>query len=150
MIKIKNLDHITEAPETYGYISLGTLCVNRDTGDLIDMLRPSIYKGECESSGKSFDLYLFKIGTTGSYAVLGDLTCVPGNTLVDNQELLEALKNELESRMLYLNNDYLRTEQNIFTPLPTSNGISTGIYTSSGTKFVSDPTENFTFNANRL
>lgn len=147
MIKIKNLDHITEAPETYGYISLGTLCVNRDTGDLIDMLRPSIYKGECESSGRAFDLYLFKIGTTGSYSVLGDLTCVPGNTLVDNQELLEALKNELESRMPYLNNDYLKTEQNIFEPL---NGVSTGIYTSSGTKFVSDPTKNFTFNANRL
>lgn len=147
MIKIKNLDHITEAPETYGYISLGTLCVNRDTGDLIDMLRPSIYKGECDSSGKAFDLYLFKIGTTGNYAVLGDLTCVPGNTLVDNQELLEALKNELESIMPYLNNDYLRTEQNIFEPL---NVVSTGIYTSSGTKFVSDPTENFTFNANRL
>lgn len=110
------------------------------------MLRPSIYKGECESSGKAFDLYLFKIGTTGNYAVLGDLTCVPGNTLVDNQELLEALKNELESRMLYLNNDYLRTEQNIFEPL---NVVSTGIYTSSGTKFVSDPTKNFTFNANR-
>lgn len=147
MITIKKLDHITEAPETYGYISLGTLCVNRDTGDLIDMLRPSIYKGECESSGKEFDLYLFKIGTTGNYAVLGDLTCVPGNTLVDNQELLEALKNELESIMPYLNNDYLRTEQKIFEPL---NVVSTGIYTSSGTKFVSDPTKNFTFNANRL
>ena len=147
MIKIKKLDRITEAPETFGYISLGTICINRDSGDLIDMLRPGIYKGECESSGKEFDLYLFKIGSTGNYAVLGDLTCVPGNTLVDNQELLEALKNELESIMPYLNNDYLRTDQNIFEPL---NVVSTGICTSSGTKFVSDPTENFTFNANRL
>ena len=142
MIKIKNLYYIIEAPETYGYISLGTLCVNRGIGDLIDLLRPSIYKGECESSGKSFDLYLFKIGTAGNYAVLGDLTCIPGNTLVDNQELLEVLKNELESRIPYLNNDYLRTEQNIFDPF---NGVSTEIYTPSGTKIVSDPTKNFTF-----
>lgn len=160
MITIKNLDPITEAPETYGYISLGTLCINRDTGDIIDMLRPGIYKGECDSSGKAFDLYLFKIGTTGSYSVLGDLTCVPGNTLVDNQELLETLKNELEARTSYLNNDYLKTtldpSQDIYsfssimkssylplTSCPTT-GVASGAY-AQGTTDVSDPTKNFTF-----
>lgn len=168
MITIKKLDRITEAPETYGYISLGTLCVNRDTGDLIDMLRPSIYKGECDSSGKAFDLYLFKIGSTGGYAVLGDLTCVPGNTLVDNQELLEALKNELEVRTSYLNNNYLKVtldpSQDIYsspsimkvpylplTSCPTT-GVASGVY-AQGTTTVSGPTKNFTFkvdHANRL
>ena len=160
MITIKNLDHITEAPETFGYISLGTLCINRDAGDLIDMLRPSIYKGECESSGKEFDLYLFKIGTTGNYAVLGNLTCIPGNTLVDNQELLEALKNELESIMPYLNNNYLKAtldpSQDIYsspsimrapylplTSCPTT-GVASGVY-AQGTTTVSGPTKNFTF-----
>ena len=161
MITIKNLDPIKEAPETYGYISLGTLRINRDTGDIIDMLRPGIYKGECDSSGKAFDLYLFKIGATGSYAVLGDLTCVPGNTLVDNQELLEILKNELEARTSYLNTDYLKTtldhpSQDIysspsimkapylpFASCPTT-GVDSGVY-AQGTTTVSGPTKNFTF-----
>lgn len=160
MITIKNLDPITEAPETFGYISLGTLCINRDAEHLIDMLRPGIYKGECDSSGKTFDLYLFKIGATGSYAVLGDLTCVPGNTLVDNQELLETLKNELEVRTSYLNNNYLKAtldpSQDIYsspsiikapylplTSCPTT-GVASGVY-AQGTTTISDPTKNFTF-----
>lgn len=136
MITIKNLDPITEAPETYGYISLGTLGVNRYTRDLVDMLRPSIYKGECDSSGKVFDLYLFKIGATRNYAILGDLTCIPGNTLIDNQELLEALEKKLEAKEWYL-----EKEHNIYNRLnlPTINGASTSIY-SPGNTTILDPT----------
>lgn len=143
MITIKNLDPITEAPETYGYISLGTFKSNPD-----DLVKPGIYKGECESSGKSFDLYLFQIGYTGNYTILGDLTCIPGNTLVDNQEIIEALEKKLEAEeMLRLSKYYLKMEHDIYNPLPstTINGVSTG---TQGTTTISSQTKNFIFKVN--
>lgn len=96
MIEVLNIkEYDGELPNTYGYISLGNIVIpNTYSGDLY--LQSSYFRAECKLGKKDFGLIICRLGNYSNIAiVLGDLPDIPGNLLIDQTELFNNLKIEL-------------------------------------------------------
>lgn len=81
-------------PNTYGYISLGGFKL---PDEFKEGVQNDYYKATCKIDEKKVDLIIVQAGYfCNSVIVLGDLTNIPGNFLVDQEELYTALKNKME------------------------------------------------------
>lgn len=95
MIEVINLMPYQEKiPNTYGYISLGGFELPKKFDKTLYYLE-DYFKAICKVDNKEFDLIIVH-GSSNQAIVLGDLTNIPGNLLVDQEELYSELKKKLE------------------------------------------------------
>jgi hypothetical protein len=81
--------------KTYGYISLGEFELPFVYQSRTD-LRGGHFEATCKLRDKTFDIFIIQVGFYQQSAlVLADLTNMPGDLLVDQEELFKLLKNEL-------------------------------------------------------
>lgn len=94
MIKVINFEGFKEQlPNTYGYISLGGFKLP----DEFNYIQSAYYKATCKIGERTVDLIIVQAGYfSDSVIVLGDLTNIPGEFLVDQKELYMALEIEME------------------------------------------------------
>lgn len=97
MIEIINFEDIQgQIPNTYGYFSLGGFKFPDKFKESI-YIQSSYYKVKCKVGDKIVDLIVVQTGYfSDSAIVLGDLTNIPGDFLVDQEELYTALKDKIE------------------------------------------------------
>lgn len=102
MIEIIDFGDFKEKiPNTYGYISLGEFKLP-DEFEYIQ--KDYYYKATCKIGEKTIDLIVVQI--YNSATVLGDLTNIPGNFLVDQEELYTALRNKIKELTLRINDQW--------------------------------------------
>ena len=95
MIEVINLMPYQEKiPNTYGYISLGGFELPKKFDKTLYYLE-DYFKAICKVDNKEFDLIIVH-GRSNQAIVLGDLTNIPGNLLVDQEELYSELKKKIE------------------------------------------------------
>ena len=95
MIEVINLMPYQEKiPNTYGYISLGGFELPKKFEKTLCYLE-DYFKAICKVDNKEFDLIIVH-GGSNQAIVLGDLTNIPGNLLVDQEELYSELKKKIE------------------------------------------------------
>ena len=95
MIEVINLMPYQEKiPNTYGYISLGGFELPKKFDKTLYSLE-DYFKAICKVDNKEFDLIIVH-GRSNQAIVLGDLTNIPGNLLVDQEELYSELKKKIE------------------------------------------------------
>ena len=97
MMILENLKRVDKVPNTYGYISLGNFCLNYDKLLSIysEFFTGSIYSMIWNFNNKKFEIYAIPIGS-GIYFVLGNIDCLPGELLVNPEEILSDIRKELE------------------------------------------------------
>jgi hypothetical protein len=97
MIEVINFEDFKEQiPNTYGYISLGGFKLPDEFKKSI-YIQSDYYKATCKVEEKTVDLIIAQTGYfSNSVIVLGDLTNIPGEFLVDQEELYTALEIEME------------------------------------------------------
>lgn len=98
MIEIIDFKDIQEQiPDTYGYISLGGFKFPDKFKESI-YIQNGYYKATCKIGEKTVDLIIVQTGYfSDSAIVLGDLTNIPGEFLVDQEELYKALFDKIDS-----------------------------------------------------
>ena len=95
MIEVINLMPYQEKiPNTYGYISLGGFELPKKFDKTLYSLE-DYFKAICKVDNKEFDLIIVH-GRSNQAIVLGDLTNIPGNLLIDQEELYSELKEKIE------------------------------------------------------
>lgn len=95
MIEVINLMPYQEKiPNTYGYISLGGFELPKKFDKTLYSLE-DYFKAICKVDNKEFDLIIVH-GRSNQAIVLGDLTNIPGNLLIDQEELYHELKEKIE------------------------------------------------------
>lgn len=97
MIEVLNFKSFPfkEDLKTYGYISLGEFELPFTYQCRTD-LRGGHYEATCKLRDKTFDIIIIQVGFYQQSAlVLADLTNMPGDLLIDSEELFKLLKNEL-------------------------------------------------------
>ena len=95
MIEVINLMPYQEKiPNTYGYISLGGFELPKKFDKTLYYLE-DYFKAICKVDNKEFDLIIVH-GRSNQAIVLGDLTNIPGNLLIDQEELYYELKEKIE------------------------------------------------------
>ena len=95
MIEVINLMPYQEKiPNTYGYISLGGFELPKKFDKTLYSLE-DYFKAICKVDNKEFDLIIVQ-GRYNQAIVLGDLTNIPGNLLIDQEELYYELKEKIE------------------------------------------------------
>lgn len=95
MIEVINLMPYQEKiPNTYGYISLGGFELPKKFDKTLYYLE-DYFKAICKVDNKEFDLIIVH-GRSNQAIVLGDLTNIPGNLLIDQEELYYKLKEKIE------------------------------------------------------
>ena len=95
MIEVINLMPYQEKiPNTYGYISLGGFELPKKFDKTLYSLE-DYFKAICKVDNKEFDLIIVH-GRSNQAIVLGDLTNIPGNLLIDQEELYYELKEKIE------------------------------------------------------
>lgn len=95
MIEVINLMPYQEKiPNTYGYISLGGFELPKKFDKTLYYLE-DYFKAICKVDNKEFDLIIVH-GRYNQAIVLGDLTNIPGNLLIDQEELYYELKEKIE------------------------------------------------------
>lgn len=95
MIEVINLIPYQEKiPNTYGYISLGGFELPKKFDKTLYSLE-DYFKAICKVDNKEFDLIIVH-GRSNQAIVLGDLTNIPGNLLIDQEELYSELKKKIE------------------------------------------------------
>lgn len=96
-----------EIPNTYGYISLGGFKFPEEFKKTV-YIQSDYYKATCKVGGKIIDLIIAQTGYfCNSAIVLGDLTNIPGDFLIDQEELHVALRNKIEESAQRINIDQL-------------------------------------------
>lgn len=97
MIEVINFEDFKgQIPNTYGYISLGGFKLPDEFKKSI-YIQSDYYKATCKVEEKTVDLIIAQTGYfSNSVIVLGDLTNIPGEFLVDQEELYTALEIEME------------------------------------------------------
>ena len=95
MIEIINLEEFKKGqiPNTYGYISLGGFKFPEEFKKTV-YIQSDYYKATCKVGEKIIDLIIAHF--CNSAIVLGDLTNIPGDFLIDQEELHVALRNKIE------------------------------------------------------
>ena len=95
MIEVINLMPYQEKiPNTYGYISLGGFELPKKFDKTMYSFE-DYFKAICKVDNKEFDLIIVH-GRSNQAIVLGDLTNIPGNLLIDQEELYYELKEKIE------------------------------------------------------
>ena len=99
---ITKFKSISELPNTYGYISLGNFSCGPDIFGV-----NAYFKASCKIKEKCFDLIIITSGTLLDIQalVLGDLTNIPGDLLVNNEELFKNLKEYIKQDKPVWKND---------------------------------------------
>lgn len=107
MIEIINLEDFKgEIPNTYGYISLGGFKLPDEFKESI-YIKSDYYKATCIVEDKKVDLIIVQTGYfCNSAIVLGDLTNIPGNLLIDQEELYAALIDKINKLNPNINNPW--------------------------------------------
>lgn len=97
MIEVINFEDFKgQIPNTYGYISLGGFKLPDEFKESV-YIQSDYYKATCRVGEKEVDLIIAQTGYfSNSAIVLGDLTNIPGEFLVDQEELYKALKDKIE------------------------------------------------------
>ena len=97
MIEIIDFKDIQgQIPNTYGYISLGGFKFPDKFKESI-YIQSGYYKVTCKVGEKTIDLIVVQTGYfSDSAIVLGDLTNIPGEFLIDQEELYTSLKDKIE------------------------------------------------------
>lgn len=98
MIEIINFEEFREdqIPNTYGYISLGKFKFPDEFKGSI-YIQSSYYKATCKLREKIVDLIIVQTGYfSDSAIVLGDLTNIPGDFLIDQEELYKVIGDKMK------------------------------------------------------
>lgn len=97
MIEIINFEDFKgKVPNTYGYISLGGFKFSDEFKEGV-YIQNDYYKATCKIGDKKIDLIIVQTGYfSNSAIVLGDLTNIPGDFLIDQEELYTAIKDKIK------------------------------------------------------
>lgn len=129
MIEIINLEEFKKGqiPNTYGYISLGGFKFPEEFKKTV-YIQSDYYKATCKVGEKIIDLIIAQF--CNSAIVLGDLTNIPGDFLIDQEELHVALRNKIEESIQRISiidqwsigwEDYQRTTTSTAAPTIVNN-----------------------------
>ena len=80
-------------PDTFGYMSLGTMTLNKSKTYYFSFIRM-----KCLYLKKEFELILLNSFFTGEILVLGNLDNLPGNFIADREEFMRELKFIIEEK----------------------------------------------------
>lgn len=80
-------------PDTFGYMSLGTMTLNKSKTYYFSFIRM-----KCLYLKKEFELILLDSFFTGEILVLGNLDNLPGNFIADREEFMRELKFIIEEK----------------------------------------------------
>lgn len=78
-------------PDTFGYMSLGTMTLNKSKTYYFSFIRM-----KCLYLKKEFELILLNSFFTGEILVLGNLDNLPGDFIADREEFMRELKSIIE------------------------------------------------------
>lgn len=86
-----------ESIDTFGYISLGSIKLEKTKYPFFRLYL------KCSYLEKEFDLILINLFLSEEIIILGNLDCLPGNFIADNEEFHKELINSISSGDILLN-----------------------------------------------